>query len=160
MPANAKRNGIIDLHSLSPVFAGACAACILVASPALAAMRDKLPPPSNDAGRCTCVPDIFPDVLPYFEFTHMCTALCTDTISLHGRCPECCRLEALDKFAETRAVFSQEASSGMDEAFVDVRGCDYSKMDLTSKVFSGVLMRGANFANSKFVGIVVMLHPI
>jgi uncharacterized protein YjbI with pentapeptide repeats len=65
----------------------------------------------------------------------------------------CCSLEALDKFAETRAVFSQEASSGMDEAFVDVRGCDYSNKDLTSKVFSGVLMRGANFANSKFVGV-------
>lgn len=40
----------------------------------------------------------------------------------------------------------------MDEAFVDVRGCDYSNIDLTKKVFSGVLMRGANFANSKFVG--------
>lgn len=67
-----------------------------------------------------------------------------------GQC--CCSLEALDKFAETRAVFSQEASSGMDEAFVDVRGCNYSNSDLTNKVFSGVLMRGADFANSKFVG--------
>ena len=62
-------------------------------------------------------------------------------------------MEALDKFAETRAIFSQEASSGMDEAFVDVRGCDYSIMNLRSKVFSGVLMRGANFANSIFVGV-------
>lgn len=29
--------------------------------------------------------------------------------------PNRCSLEALDKFAETRAIFSQEASSGMDE---------------------------------------------
>jgi uncharacterized protein YjbI with pentapeptide repeats len=46
----------------------------------------------------------------------------------------------------------------MDEAFVDVRGCDYSNKDLTSKVFSGVLMRGANFANSKFVGAQASHH--
>lgn len=41
----------------------------------------------------------------------------------------------------------------MDEAFVDVRGCDYSGQDLSTKVFSGVLMRGANFANCKFTGV-------
>lgn len=29
--------------------------------------------------------------------------------------PNRCSLEALDKFAETRAIFSQEASSGMEE---------------------------------------------
>lgn len=29
--------------------------------------------------------------------------------------PNRCSLSALDKFAETRAIFSQEASSGMDE---------------------------------------------
>jgi hypothetical protein len=39
-------------HSWSPLFAGACVACILSAAPAQSAMRDKLPPPSNDPGRC------------------------------------------------------------------------------------------------------------
>jgi uncharacterized protein YjbI with pentapeptide repeats len=64
-----------------------------------------------------------------------------------------CTMEALDKFADTRANFSQEASGGMDEAFVDVRGCDFSNKDLSSKVFSGVLMRGANFAGANFTGV-------
>lgn len=32
-----------------------------------------------------------------------------------SRDPNRCKVEALDKFAETRAVFSQEASSGMEE---------------------------------------------
>lgn len=66
---------------------------------------------------------------------------------------ERCTLAALDKFAETRAVFSQEASSGMEEAFVDVRMCDFSNLDLAGKVFSGVLMRGADFSGSSFVGV-------
>jgi hypothetical protein len=44
-------------------------------------------------------------------------------------------VEALDKFADTRAKFSQEASGGnMTEANVDIRGCDFSNMDLSSKV--------------------------
>lgn len=38
------------------------------------------------------------------------------------------------------------------QAFVDVRNCDYSNLNLKTKVFSGVLMRGANFENSTFVG--------
>jgi uncharacterized protein YjbI with pentapeptide repeats len=88
---------------------------LALAAPDALAARSRLPPPSNDASRCT--------------------------------------LEALDKFAETRAVFSQEASSGMEEAYVDVRGCNYSNLDLTGKVFSGVLMRGANCSRSKFVGV-------
>ena len=64
-----------------------------------------------------------------------------------------CSIEALDKFADTRAVFSQEASSGMEEAYVDVRNCDFSNRDLSGKVFSGVLMRGANLSGSSFVGV-------
>jgi hypothetical protein len=48
----AKWNGVVDLDAWRPVFAGACAACILSASPSLAAMRDKLPPPTNEPGRC------------------------------------------------------------------------------------------------------------
>lgn len=46
-----------------------------------------------------------------------------------------CSVESLDKFADTRARFSQEASGGnMTEAIVDIRGCDFSNMDLSSKV--------------------------
>ena len=53
--------------------------------------------------------------------------------------PERCLVEALDKFADTRANFSQEASGGMDEALVDVRFCNFSNLDLRTKVFSGIL---------------------
>lgn len=68
--------------------------------------------------------------------------------------PERCTLQALDNFAETRAKFSQEASSGaMVEALVDARLCDFSSQDLTRKVLSGVLMQGANFSNSNLSGI-------
>ncbi|GBF92304.1 hypothetical protein Rsub_05506 [Raphidocelis subcapitata] len=64
-----------------------------------------------------------------------------------------CSVSALDKFADTRATFSQEASGGnMAEAVVDVRDCDFSNQDLSGKVFSGVLMRGANLTNVKVVG--------
>ena len=55
LAVSAQRKGIPDLHTWTPVFASACAACILTASPALSAMRDKLPPPSNDPGRCRYV---------------------------------------------------------------------------------------------------------
>ncbi len=38
--------------------------------------------------------------------------------------------------------FSQEASGGtMVEAMVDVRGCDFSKQDLSGKVLSGVMLQ-------------------
>ena len=67
---------------------------------------------------------------------------------------ERCTMAALDKFADTRANFSQEAGSGgMDEAFVDVRNCIFKNKDLSSKVFSGVLMRNADFSGAKFVGV-------
>ncbi len=40
--------------------------------------------------------------------------------------PGRCDISALDKFADTRATFSLEASGGnMVEAIVDIRGCDY-----------------------------------
>eukprot|EP00887_Chlorella_sp_A99_P005293 scaffold1.g5293.t1 len=65
-----------------------------------------------------------------------------------------CTVEALDKFAGTRATFSLEASGGnMVEAVVDVRGCNYSGKDLGSKVLSGVMMQGADFSNTRLVGI-------
>lgn len=40
--------------------------------------------------------------------------------------PGRCDVSALDKFADTRATFSLEASGGnMTEAIVDIRGCDF-----------------------------------
>uniref|UniRef100_A0A383WPB0 Pentapeptide repeat-containing protein n=1 Tax=Tetradesmus obliquus TaxID=3088 RepID=A0A383WPB0_TETOB len=64
-----------------------------------------------------------------------------------------CDVTALDKFADTRAKFSQESAGGnMTEAIVDVRGCDFSNQDLSGKVFSAVMLQGANLANSKVVG--------
>eukprot|EP00877_Chromochloris_zofingiensis_P007834 jgi/Chrzof1/3303/Cz12g20070.t1 len=67
--------------------------------------------------------------------------------------PARCSVAALDSFADTRAKFSQEASGGnMVEAIVDVRGCDFSNMDLSGKVFSGVFLQGATLENSKVVG--------
>mmetsp|Transcript_42098 Transcript_42098/g.105612 ORF Transcript_42098/g.105612 Transcript_42098/m.105612 type:complete len:244 (+) Transcript_42098:277-1008(+) len=65
-----------------------------------------------------------------------------------------CKISTLDKFADTRAKFSLEASSGaMDEALVDVRGCDFHGQDLSSKVFSGVLMDGINLQDARLVGV-------
>jgi hypothetical protein len=54
-----------------------------------------------------------------------------------------CRLvQVLDKFAKTRAAFSQEAGSGaMEEAIVDIRRCDFSNLDLSGKVMSGVQLQ-------------------
>mgnify|MGYP006973273435 CR=1 FL=1 len=44
--------------------------------------------------------------------------------------------------ADTRATFSLEASGGnMTEALVDIRNCDFSNLDLSGKVLSGVLMQ-------------------
>uniref|UniRef100_A0A7S3QW89 Pentapeptide repeat-containing protein n=1 Tax=Dunaliella tertiolecta TaxID=3047 RepID=A0A7S3QW89_DUNTE len=65
-----------------------------------------------------------------------------------------CTLEALDKFADTRAKFSMEASSGgMEEAVVDVRGCSFKGMDLRNKVLSGVIMQGADFSGTNLSGV-------
>mmetsp|Transcript_36387 Transcript_36387/g.91927 ORF Transcript_36387/g.91927 Transcript_36387/m.91927 type:complete len:239 (-) Transcript_36387:379-1095(-) len=53
-----------------------------------------------------------------------------------------CKISTLDKFADTRAKFSLEASSGaMDEALVDVRGCDFHGQDLSSKVLPSLSHR-------------------
>ena len=53
-----------------------------------------------------------------------------------------CEVSAFDKFAETRAAFSQESAGGnMVEAIVDVRECDFSNQDLSGKV--GRMRRGA-----------------
>lgn len=93
------------------------AACLLCLSPAMdaSAARGRLPPPTDEADRCT--------------------------------------ISALDKFADTRAKFSLEASGGnMVEALVDVRDCDLSSLDLSTKVLSGVRLQGANLSKSKLVG--------
>jgi uncharacterized protein YjbI with pentapeptide repeats len=51
-------------------------------------------------------------------------------------------LAVLPAAADTRATFSLEASGGnMVEAIVDIRGCDFSSLDLTRKVLSGVRMQ-------------------
>ena len=69
-----------------------------------------------------------------------------------GDNPARCQVSALDKFADTRAKFSQEASGGnMVEAIVDIRGCDFSNKDLSGKVFSGVMLQSANLSNSKVI---------
>ncbi|KAG2441713.1 hypothetical protein HXX76_003329 [Chlamydomonas incerta] len=67
--------------------------------------------------------------------------------------PNRCTVGALDKFADTRAAFSQESSGGnMVEAIVDVRDCDFSGKNLSGKVMSGVILEGADFTGAKFVG--------
>jgi len=60
--------------------------------------------------------------------------------------PGGCTAEALDMFKEIRAKFSLEVGSGaLPEAVLDLGGCDYSGMDLTGRVLSGVLASNANF---------------
>ncbi|KXZ52623.1 hypothetical protein GPECTOR_9g668 [Gonium pectorale] len=67
--------------------------------------------------------------------------------------PTRCDVSALDKFADTRAAFSQESSGGnMVEAIVDVRECDFSGKNLSGKVMSGVILERADFTGAKFVG--------
>ncbi|GLI66590.1 hypothetical protein VaNZ11_010510 [Volvox africanus] len=67
--------------------------------------------------------------------------------------PNRCEISALDKFADTRAAFSQESSGGnMVEAIVDVRECDFSGKDLSGKVMSGVILERADFTGARFVG--------
>lgn len=61
-----------------------------------------------------------------------------------------CSLEALGKGASTRAAFSDFATEQNKELYVNVEGCDYSNMDLSNEVLSGIKARGANFANSVF----------
>jgi uncharacterized protein YjbI with pentapeptide repeats len=61
-----------------------------------------------------------------------------------------CSLEALGKGASTRAAFSDFATEQNKELYVNVEGCDYSNMDLSNEVLSGIKARGANFSNSIF----------
>jgi uncharacterized protein YjbI with pentapeptide repeats len=61
-----------------------------------------------------------------------------------------CSLEALGKGASTRAAFSDFATEQNKELYVNVEGCDYSNMDLSKEVLSGIKARGANFSNSIF----------
>ncbi|GFH12607.1 uncharacterized protein HaLaN_08322 [Haematococcus lacustris] len=52
----------------------------------------------------------------------------------------------------TRA--EMEASSGaMTEALVDVRGCDFSGLDLRKKVMSGVILEEADFSRANLSGV-------
>jgi len=61
-----------------------------------------------------------------------------------------CSLEALKKGASTRAAFSDFATMQNPELYVNIERCDYSNMDLTAEVLSGVKARGADFSNSIF----------
>lgn len=61
-----------------------------------------------------------------------------------------CSLEALGKGAATRAAFSDFATQQNKELYVNVEGCDFSNMDLSKEVLSGIKARGANFSNSIF----------
>lgn len=68
------------------------------------------------------------DLGPGFGFLHVPLQLCVPQAA-RGKLPPItesanrCDVSALDKFADTRAKFSQEASGGnMVEAIVDIRG--------------------------------------
>ena len=61
-----------------------------------------------------------------------------------------CSIEALGKGASTRAAFSDFATQQNKELYVNVEGCDFSNMDLSKEVLSGIKARGANFSNSIF----------
>ena len=61
-----------------------------------------------------------------------------------------CSIEALKKGASTRAAFSDFATQQNQELYVNIEGCDFSNMDLSGEVLSGVKARGANFRNSIF----------
>ena len=52
--------------------------------------------------------------------------------------------------ASTRAAFSDFATQQNKELYVNIEGCDYSNLDLSNEVLSGVKARGANFSNSIF----------
>jgi len=63
--------------------------------------------------------------------------------------PEGCTLKALDAFADVRAKFSLEVSTGaLPEAVLTLTGCDYSGKNLRGKILSGVVMDGTNFENA------------
>lgn len=60
-----------------------------------------------------------------------------------------CTNAALDAFADVRAKFSLEVSTGaLPEAVLTLSGCDYSERDLHGKVLSGTVMDEASFEKS------------
>lgn len=60
--------------------------------------------------------------------------------------PEGCTVKALDLFADVRAKFSLEVSTGaLPEAVLTLGGCDYSGKNLHGKILSGVNADGSNF---------------
>ncbi|KAK3282522.1 hypothetical protein CYMTET_9746 [Cymbomonas tetramitiformis] len=61
-----------------------------------------------------------------------------------------CSVEALSKAANTRASFSDFATESNPELYVNIEGCDYSGLDLSKEVLSGVKARGANFSGATF----------
>ena len=59
---------------------------------------------------------------------------------------EGCTVKALDSFADVRAKFSLEVSTGaLPEAVLTLGGCDYSGKNLRGKILSGVNADGTNF---------------
>ena len=52
--------------------------------------------------------------------------------------------------SEHCAAFSDFATQQNQELYVNIEGCDFSNMDLSGEVLSGVKARGANFRNSIF----------
>lgn len=60
--------------------------------------------------------------------------------------PDGCTVRALDAFADVRAKFSLEVSTGaMPEAVLTLTGCDYGGANLRGKILSGVVADGTNF---------------
>lgn len=74
----------------------------------------------------------------------------TDAYGRSGAESDRCAVEALKKAAETRAGFSDFSTENNPELYVNIEGCDYSNLDLSNEVLSGVKARGASFANSTF----------
>jgi len=65
-----------------------------------------------------------------------------------------CKVSEFDKFADVRAKFSQEVGGGgLPEATLDLSKCDYRGKDLSNKVFSGAIIKGADFSGGKLVNI-------
>jgi uncharacterized protein YjbI with pentapeptide repeats len=67
-----------------------------------------------------------------------------------GTAVDRCSVEALKKGAGTRAAFSDFATQQNQELYVNVEGCDFSNLDLSGEVLSGIKARGANFSHSVF----------
>lgn len=62
---------------------------------------------------------------------------------------EACTVSALDAFADVRAKFSLEVSTGaLPEAVLTLSGCDYAGKNLHAKILSGTVMDAANFESA------------